>query len=148
MAGGTFGAHIDVLEERVGHGHLVGRVVVDQVYAKYQHEGLDLKHPGGGKALYLRDPLYKRYPDILRQIAAELLDRGPDSGMQHGVESISMGVYEQAPIEFGDLKNSAHPSVESNGTLIYNRPPLHDRLSKEALREKSRLRSLGFGRIG
>lgn len=144
----TFQTRIDELDEMVGHGDLTGRVVVDQVYAKYQHERLDLKHPGGGKAMYLRDPLFVKAPGILRHIATELLVRGPENGMQHGVESIADGVRDQAPIEFGDLKNSAHPSVEDHGVLIYNRPPLHDRLSKEALREKSRLRSLGFGRIG
>jgi hypothetical protein len=36
----TFGDRIDALKEMVGSGDLVGTVVVDQVYARYQLPGM------------------------------------------------------------------------------------------------------------
>src|SRR5882762_5554805 len=37
---------------------IVGSVVVDQVYAQNQHESVWFKHPRGGQAMYLHDPLF------------------------------------------------------------------------------------------
>lgn len=144
---GTFQERIRELGDLIGGGHMVARVEVDQVYAKYQHERLDLKHPSGGKAMFLRDPLFATAPDSLRHLASRLLLEGPAPGMQHAAEAVANGVREQAPIEFGDLKNSSHVQVLDGDVVAYDRPPVAGRLTAGELREKSKLRSLGFGRI-
>lgn len=142
---GTFAVHIDELAELVGSGRLVGSVVVDQVYAKYQHEGLDLKHPEGGKARYLADPVYRGHSEIWRRIAHDLLREGPVPGMIEGVEQVARGVYEEAPFEFGDLKASPHPTVTDHGSKVYDRPAMVHRLTERELRIKGHLRSIGLG---
>lgn len=144
---GTFNERTRELADLIGSGKMVARVEVDQVYAKYQHERLDLKHPSGGKAMFLRDPLYSTAPDSLHHLASRLLLEGPLPGMQHAAEAVANGVREQAPIEFGDLKNSSHVTVEDSGVIVHDRPPVAGRLTPGELREKSKLRSLGFGRI-
>lgn len=37
--------------------HDTAHVVYDSVYARYQHYGLDFKHPRGGQALFLEQPM-------------------------------------------------------------------------------------------
>lgn len=133
------------LSDRVGEGVITARVEVDQVYAKYQHERTDLRHPGGGKANYLRDPLFSRHQADLRRVARTILEFGPIPGMTDAAESVSQGVYEQAPFEFGDLKASPHPTVMDGSTLAYDRPPAVHRLSGDELRIKAELRRLGLG---
>lgn len=132
------------LSQRVGHGPLVGRVEVNQVYARYQHEGLDFKHPQGGQAKYLEEPLYSNSGDYMRRLAKDTLDGDLTTSMAHNMEDLAGEVYKKAPFEFGDLKASPHPSVTSAGAVVYDRPPMIHRLSEEELRIKSHLRSLGF----
>lgn len=142
-----FADRIDELLELVGDGKLVSHVEVDQIYARYQHEGLDLIHPEGGKARYLADPLYSKYREYLQGLADHVLDEH-DPVMQEAkkiAEDLSQQVYEHAPFEFGDLKASGHPSVYSDDELVYDRPPMVGRLSKEDLKHKSWLRDHGFG---
>lgn len=142
---GTFDERIADLMDRVGDGEIVASVVVDQVYARYQHEGLDFKHPGGGKAMFLHDPAFSEAPGALRKIARELHEQGPQAGMRGFAEDVSQGVYEQAPFEFGDLKASPHPTVKDDGSTIYDRRPLIHRLTRDELRIKGYLRNLGLG---
>lgn len=140
---GTFGAGIDRLKERVGHGKLKGSVVVDQVYAFYQHEHPEFKHPDGGKPYYLRDPLFEGADGHMQKLARKVLEPGgPAEGMRDVVEDLCRSVYEQAPLEFGDLKGSGHPKVTSAGAVVYDRPPNVGRLSEEELRIKGELRRL------
>jgi len=68
---GTFGAGLDALAEQVGRKKLNGSVEVDQVYAHYQHEGLEFNHPDGGQAMYLRDPLFQRSSHYMKHLADE-----------------------------------------------------------------------------
>lgn len=139
----TFGDRIEELKARVGRGTLRGKVEVDQVYARYQHEHDEFKHPDGGKAHYLRDPLYANVDDYMRAVArTTLTEGGPKEGMKEAVEDLSAKVYEEAPLEFGDLKASGHPSVTSDGAVVYDRPPRVPRLSEEELRIKGHLRRL------
>lgn len=144
---GTFNQRIKELDRRVGGGNLVGSVVVDQVYAKYQHEDLSLRHPGGGKAGYLRDPLFSGHTGWLRDIARVILDGGAPQAMASAMEDLSMGVYREAPFEFGDLKASPHPTVTDDGTVTYNRLPMIHRLTEEEIDIKYELRNLGLGNI-
>lgn len=141
----TFGARIEELKRQVGHGTLRGKVEVDQVYAAYQHEHDEFKHPDGGKAHYLRDPLFEGINSHMETLARKAITQGGSElkeGMKDVVEDLSTKVYEQAPLEFGDLKGSAHPSVESDGAVVFDRPPNVPRLSEEELRIKGHLRNL------
>lgn len=142
---GDFTARIDELIEQTGDGALIGSVVVDQVYARYQHERMDLKHPRGGEAKYLVTPLMQRYQQYLHTLARAALDGDLPSAMADSMEDLSQAVFEKAPREFWDLRESGHPMVNDGNTLIYDRAPVVHRLSEAELTVKSRLRSEGLG---
>jgi hypothetical protein len=123
-----------------------GTVVVDQVYAQYQHEGLDLKHPNGGRAKYLGGPLMEKHLSYMQDLADSVLEGQMPGAMIQTMEDLSTkGVYDNAPVEFADLKASGHPIVETDGGVIYDRPPMVHRLTEEELRAKGELRALGLG---
>lgn len=146
MAGSdTFEARLHELADQVGEGVLHGSVVVDQVYARYQHEGLDLKHPSGGVAKYLEGPLYANHRDYFQRIADRVLTGGLTDAMADNVEALSREVYDKAPREFHDLRASGHPSVTDHDRVAYDRPPNVHRLTPAELEAKSHLRALGFG---
>jgi hypothetical protein len=137
---GTFIGRIEDLKKLVGgSSKLQGKVVVDQVYAKFQHESLDLKHTGGG-AKFLTKALVQNQQNILRAIARGILDGKQNEAMAKGMENISTAVYKNAPHEFNDLRNSSHPTVKSGGRIIYDRAPLVRRLTQSQLRAKDRAR--------
>jgi hypothetical protein len=79
------------LSDKVGHGFLVGKVTVDQVYAQYQHERMDLRHPRGGQAKYLTDPLYQNRNAYLIQVAKTALEDGGLRGMATAMEHLAGG---------------------------------------------------------
>lgn len=142
----TFDARIAELQDRVGTGKLTSSLEVDQIYAHYQHEGLDFEHPAGGQAKYLEQPWMGSASDFARRWAKGLLE--PDGLKSEAIaiaEDGSRMVFEHAPFEFGDLRASGHPTVDDDGVTAYDRPPLVGRLSKEDLKEKSKLRDLGLG---
>ncbi len=148
MGSETFDKRMDELAERVGAGTVRGSVVVDQAYAQYQHEGLDLKHPRGGQAKYLEQPFYAEHQGYLRDIAARVLEDGPVQPMADSMEDLAGQVFDHAPIEFLDLRASGHPTVSRAGVTEYDRPPIQPRLTEQQLREKSRLRNLpSFGGV-
>lgn len=146
MAGSaSFEAALDRLADAVGRERIRGSVVVDQVYARYQHEGLDFQHPRGGQAKYLEQPLYANVPLYMRDIAARVLPDGHVvQAMVDVVEDLSGQVFDKAPIEFLDLRASAHPTVTQGG-IVYDRPPMQARLTEQQLRAKSKLRRIGGG---
>lgn len=150
---GSFDAGTRELGDRVGHGMLEGKVEVSQVYAASQHEGgwvtgpnagvAIVNHPRGGGPKYLEQPLLEKgtgeYP---RRLAARALE--PDGlrrAMIDNMEDLARQVSERAPVEFEDLRRSGHPTVTSDGALVYDRPPEVPRLSDEELRAKKRLSS-------
>lgn len=144
MAGAeSFDAALAELGRRVGYGNVVGTVEVDQVYARYQHEGLDFHHPRGGQAKYLEQPLYSEVPGYLGDIAARLLPDGDVvQAMADSMEDLSGQVFDKAPVEFYDLRASGHPVVRQGGAVKYDRPPMQARLTDAQLRAKSKLRRL------
>jgi phage gp36-like protein len=97
LMAGTFHDRIKELAERVGHGTLTGSVEVDQVYAHYQHESLDLRHPRGGGAKYLEQPTIGGVDGHMQALAKTVLETGPADGMRDVVEDISGKVKELAP---------------------------------------------------
>lgn len=144
--GGDFGARMDDLIAQVGEGKLTGTVVVDQVYAKYQHERMDLRHPRGGQARYLSTPLMAKMRDYFGDLAAEVLHGSLKTAMIKNVEDLAAKqVFDHAPREFEDLRESGHPMVNDDGVDVYDRAPLVHRLSAAELRVKDRLRSQGLG---
>jgi hypothetical protein len=133
-----FADRIRELAEMVGDGPLDGTVEVDQVYAQYQHEDLTLNHPRGGEARYLANPMYDGYRGYLQQIAGALLVEGPAGQMADAMEHLSDQVEEHAPVEFSNLRQSGHPTVTSNGEVVYDRPPIQRRLTEEELKEQKK----------
>lgn len=143
---GDFAARIDELLSDVGDGDLTGRCEVDQIYARYQHEGVEFRHPEGGQAKYLEQPHLQAAEDYMRRLAKSTLEpHGLVDAMADNMEHLSRAVYDHAPFEFGDLRASGHPTVEDDGHVVYDRPPLVHRLTEDELKAKDRVRDLGFG---
>jgi len=142
---GRFEDRIRLLEQQVGGGKLEIKVVVDQIYAKFQHERLDLRHPSGGGPKYLTRALYGAAPAGLQHMARAVLDGHLREAAVDVAERVVTGVYENAPFEFGDLRASGAPTVKDGGRIYYRRPPNRKRLTKSELRAKSYVRRLGFG---
>jgi hypothetical protein len=137
----TFAERSQELRRMVGSGQRVtGSVVVDQRYAQYQHERLDLHHPRGGRAKYLEGPLYDGYRTYLGWYAAEVLRDGGIKAIERAMGHLSDQVEVSAPREFEDLMRSGHPVVKVGPKTVYDRPPHVSRLNADQLRGKSRLR--------
>ena len=135
----TFSARIAELRRMTGAPErLRGQVTVDQVYAHYQHEHLEFRHPRGGRALYLQAPFFDHYDDYLADYARTVLDNGGQEAMQHSMERLSDEVEIHAPREWGDLMHSGHPEVSQGLRAVYDRQPRVHRLAEGELRAKSR----------
>ena len=146
---GTFDERMKQLGQDIGSGDLKGSVVVDQVYARYQHEGLDLHHPRGGRARFLGAPLMEKAPYYLQHYADAVLDPENEWGrtaIRGDMENLaeSDGVSTQAPVDFSNLRASGHPSVTDDGRLYYDRPPRQRRLSENEIRELKRRHPTGW----
>jgi hypothetical protein len=125
---------------RAGDGHLVGSVTIDQAYAHFQHERLDLHHPRGGGPMFLTRPLFEHYRDYLTVIAATYLEDGGRREMARSMEHLSDAAELAAPWEFGDLMHSGHPEVRRGAEVTYDRPPKRHRLTDAELAAKTRMR--------
>lgn len=136
-----FAARVSRLQKKVGDGDLTGHVVVDQRYAKYQHESLDLRHPNGGQAKYLWEPLFSSRNEMVRRLARNVLRGNLNQAMVQNVEDVASDVFDHAPVELADLRRSAEPSVRDEGQLTYFRPATRRRLTDAELAAKSRLRT-------
>lgn len=123
---------------QVGEGSLSGKLIVDQVYAKYQHERADLVHPRGGGPFYLRRPLYDHYQDYLARVAREFLDGDPEREMAECMEALSTRMSAATPIEMNNLRRSGNPQVWSRGRKVYDRPAAQRRLTSAELRQLRR----------
>jgi hypothetical protein len=120
MAGATeFIARTDELMNRVGQGKIQASVLVDQVYAHFQHERTDLRHPRGGTAHYLRNPLFAGTPRWLRQVGAQMTHRNMVSIFVDIADDLSGGVAQEAPEFMGDLRNSGEPRVKEGGRFVW-----------------------------
>jgi hypothetical protein len=118
----------------VGPGHLVGKLVVDQVYAKYHHERMDLKHPRGGGPKYLEGPLLADASQYLQKLAKHVLDGELVHAMAECMEGLNGRMSRLAPVEFNNLRRSGNPRVYDHGRLVYNRPAHQRRLSDQELK--------------
>jgi hypothetical protein len=139
MTAGTFSERITELRHKLGDGQrLSGSVTCDQVYAHFQSERLDLKHPRGGGPKYLTRPLMDGYRDYLTDYARTVLDDGGTGAMKRSMEHLSDQVEITAPREWGDLRKSGAPKVTLGGRTVYDRPPKAARQTAEELKAKSR----------
>lgn len=145
---GDFADGVDELLARTPL-RLEGKVEFDQVYAFNQHEGRWLNFMGrfGPKAMerghpkFVEQPLLGGSEGFMRTVADHLLEDGPIAGMIEDVETLADEASAEAPIEFGDLKASAHPTVTADGAIVYDRPPLVPRLSEGQLKAKAAKRA-------
>jgi hypothetical protein len=123
--------------DMVGDGKLSGTLTIDQVYAKYQHERLDLHHPRGGKARYLADPFVENYRLYLQRIADHVLEPdGMVDAMADVLDSLSSASARETPVEFYNLARSHGVVVRDRGAIARQRRPAQGRLSKDELREQ------------
>jgi hypothetical protein len=143
MATSTWREGMAELRARTDVGEWMrGSVTVDQVYAHYQHERMDLHHPRGGGPKYLERPLFEHYRLYLYRIAHGWLEDGGKRAMADSMTDLSHGVIAQAPVEFWDLRFSGHPMVTVGERTTFDQPPSVHRLSAEELKRKSRIRYL------
>jgi hypothetical protein len=141
MPTGSFFEGVDELKELVGSGTLTGKVEFDQVYAWNQHEGRWINFMGHlgpkvmtrGSPQFLAGPLMDLSETMLQTIADHVLVDGPDVGMVQAMEDLAAASAAAAPIEVGVLKGSAHPSVEDDGVVVWDEPPLFERQAEEQL---------------
>jgi len=127
---------VDELKDHVGD-KLEGKVIVDQIYAHYQHEDLALEHPHGGEAKYLEKPLFEHFPSYMQNIAETTLgEEGPKEGMIKSMEHLSEQVFLHAPVLYGDLKGSANPTVKQGSETVYDRKAAVDRKTQAQLEEQ------------
>lgn len=131
---GDFDDRMAELAARVGRGKLTGSVEVDQVYAQFQHERLDLKHPNGGQAKYLEEPLYANTDRYMERLTEAVLGGDLNQAMIQNVEHLSGQVEKKAPVDLGNLRESGHPVVVSDGVTVYDRAPVQRRLTEQELK--------------
>jgi hypothetical protein len=137
------GRRLGRLAQDIGRARLRGIIECDQIYARYQHETLNLRHPHGGGPKFLWRPLADNHEQWLQHIADKVLT--PDGtaifeGMSDVLEMWSKDAAKAAPIEWGDLRNSMHPTVRQGSRVHYDRAPMARRLTDEELRLKARWR--------
>lgn len=143
MTDASFSERIDQLREQVGQGVIQGYVNVDQVYAHYQDSGVGPRgkpaeafdHPRGGEAGYLTDSLTAMGPDFAQEIADSISEETPMTEVFiGGVTDLILDVNTLAPLEWGNLRESAAAQVTDNGDVVYDRPALVPRLSDDELK--------------
>lgn len=145
---GTFGDGIDELHALVGRGHLQGTVEFDQVYAFNQHEGfwvdflgrLGPKEMERGRPHFLSGPLTAGADEMMHTVADHLLKDGALSAMVENVLKLAADSAAAAPVEFGDLADSAHPMVTDDGVVVFDQPPIVPRLDEHQIAAKARKR--------
>jgi hypothetical protein len=126
----TFRTRLDRLADLVGDGDLVGRYVVNQRYAAYQHVHEGLNHPGGGGPNYVSAPLRARHKAWYRHIAAGLLSGQAPARMAEAMEDLDSQVTRLAPVDLGVLRQSGAVAVLSGGRPVYSRPARVPRLPR------------------
>lgn len=134
---------LDRVDAAVGRGTLTLSITVDQRYAKKQHQDPTLRHPEGGKAFYLRDPLFELAPQMVEEMADRAITRDGSDLRGAAVDMVQVWAHAvrlESPHWWGDLANSGHPVVTDDDTVVYERQPKARRLTDEEIRLKNRWR--------
>jgi len=130
-----------ILRERTCGPMVTASVIVDQIYAQYQHEGLEFRHPRGGRAKYLEGPLFERYPESVEEFALGLLRVEEETAGRRWAATgreLVRAVGTEAPLEFGDLRRSAALTVREGTKVIVDEPALQRRLTDAETHAKGR----------
>lgn len=138
---------IQELIDRTGGPRIRATVTVNQIYAQNQHESLDFEHPRGGRAKYLESPMYEGHAKWFQRFANGLLRKGAEAtdGWTKVGRSLKAEVPKNAPVEFGDLRQSAALMVKEGPRLVVDEPPAQGRLSDSELKAKDYMRMMGVG---
>lgn len=138
---------IQDLIDRTGGGKIKATVTVDQPYAQDQHETLFYKHASGGQAKFLEQPLFQKHQKWLQEFANRLLVRGANTGQEWAKvgRSLKNEVPRTAPIDFGDLRQSAGLVVREGSSVVVDEPPAQPRLTEAELDAKDYMRAMGVG---
>jgi hypothetical protein len=118
---GTFRQRTAMLMDNVGGGKLIGSIVIDQVYARYQHEKTNLRHPRGGGRKFLTTALFDEATIGLNSLARSALRGDLNITMTRVTEHIAARAERQAPRELGDLARSATVTTIDRGRIVYRR---------------------------
>src|SRR4051794_105839 len=130
----TFDARLRELSERIGHGKLVGKLTVDQIYALAIHSGFWRSGPlagvtnrprHGGETHFVTNALQhnaERYRPTPAHAALE--PGGLRDAMVENVEDWARDAAARTPRESGVLAASGHPVVTIGDAVVYDRPPL------------------------
>lgn len=127
MAKSTFEQRLADLSENVGHGPLKGQMLVNQPYAAVQEVEESYAHPQGGQAHYTETALRSNQSAIYEDVADGFLHGGAVDGMASGMEKVSESIEKLAPVDTSRLRHSGNPRVMSDGTVVYDRPPIAPR---------------------
>ena len=128
-----FDRRIKYLSDQVGTGRITAGCVVDQIYAKNQHENTSFEHDTGGRYHYLGGPLMENSFNLVDGMArAVIIPEGSriQEEMRDIAEDLSDYVYHNAPRDpdIGVvLANSGSPYVVDNGEKVYHRQPVAPR---------------------
>jgi hypothetical protein len=138
---------IQELIERTGGPTIKATVTVNQPYAQDQHETLFYRHPRGGKAKYLESPLFEGYYEWIQRFADNLLERNTTAEREWSKvgRALKDEVPQHAPVEFGDLRQSAALTVKVGSKVVVEEPPMQGRLSEAELDAKDHLRHRSWG---
>lgn len=100
------------------------------------YEGLNFRHPRGGEARFLAQPLMDNRGKYLQHYADRVLEDGGEHAMEENVEDLAGdgGVAARAPVLYSNLRQSGHPLVTSDGAVIYDRAPEQERLTEAELK--------------
>lgn len=134
MMASSFFDRIDDLSDAVGQGDLEGSVEFNQAYAQDQHETESYRHPRGGQAHYLSEPLFDSADDFMSTLASGAITESGSSlteAMVENVEELADESEALAPVRYDNLDRSAHPVVTDQGDPVYDRPPEQRRLTEE-----------------
>jgi hypothetical protein len=129
------------LLNNTGGAKVVAEVVVDQVYARDQHENLTYKHPVG-RAKFLEMPMIENSPRMLQRFAARLLQTSDAADLWHTELGVKTAEHasRNAPLMFGDLRESMEVTTTVGGSIVGHVPPLQHRLTGPELRAKDEMR--------
>lgn len=141
---------VDGIQEligRTGGPKVKATVTINQPYAQDQHETLYYRHPRGGRAKFLEAPLMESHRSWIQKFADDLLKPRRDAALGWGGvgRELAKAAGKNAPIEFGDLRQSAGLLVREGTRTVLDEPPKQGRLSEQELDAKDYMRSLGLG---
>lgn len=141
---GTFQQRTAVLLRRVGEGKIEASVRVDQVYAQNQHQSAHFKHPNGGGAFYLANPLKENAATYLQWVARDMFNEPMRRIFKDVAIDLNIHVKNNAPQFMSELGWSGEPRVKESGKFVFRGPHVK-RLTKTQLRIKSRLWHARYG---